>query len=75
MASQSISVKFSIIQKIQTDKNKSKKTQSVGIAENVSIVTETNFVTEKKKKKSSTTYLLTQLQYTLGAVLSGGSPH
>lgn len=50
MASQSISVKFSIIQKIQTDKNKSKKTQSVGIAENVSIVTETNFVTEKKKK-------------------------
>ena len=51
MASQSISVKFSIIQKIQTDKNKSKKTQSVGIAENVSIVTETNFVTEKKKKK------------------------
>lgn len=74
MASQSISVKFSIIQKIQTDKNKSKKTQSVGIAENVSIVTETNFVTEKKKK-SSTTYLLTQLQYTLGAVLSGGSPH
>ena len=74
MASQSISVKFSIIQKIQTDKNKSKKTQSVGIAENVYIVTETNFVTEKKKK-SSTTYLLTQLQYTLGAVLSGGSPH